>query len=382
MKALSRSRVIAVAVAFGVTALVAGPGISGGSVQASGATTVGTVGSWTRMPDMHSPRFVPATVRLADGRVLVSGGRAGEESTASAEIYDPATKQWTVTGAMPVANRTHSMVLLKSGRVLTGGGEGAGKVASIYNPTTGVWKQIAPMLRARKSTAAVRLPNGEAMFVGGYTPDWVMTNTVQIYNPSTGKWRLAAPMPMASIDGLIAVTKHGSVMVTGGLASAGVSLYNPSANTWKVATPLPSPRWLGNNQNGVTLPDGRFMVPGGATEGTEVWTDQVMARDPGTGQWSALAPLGAPSVHSAIALVGGKWVLSAGRYPGSAEASVYNPWTNRWLPTPAMPTRGIAYGNPVTLTDGSVLVVGGQEIDEFGALVDTDAAMLFRVARR
>jgi N-acetylneuraminic acid mutarotase len=330
---------------------------------------------------MHSPRFVPAAVRLADGRVLVSGGRTGAEGTASAEIFNPATQKWTMTGSMPVATHTHSMVLLKSGRVLAAGGEGVDGVASIYHPTTGTWRQIASMPRPRFSMGSVRLPSGEAMFVGGYTAGFGYTNTVQIYNPATGKWRLAAPMPMAAIDGLVSVTKYGTVVVTGGLASNGVAVYNPATNTWKATAALPSPRWLGNAQNGVVLPDGRFVVPGGATDYTEVWTDQVMARNPSTGQWSPLAPLGAPSVHAAVSLAGGKFVLHAGRYPGSAEASVYQPWTNRWVPTPAMPTRGLAYGNPVMLKDGSVLVLGGQEIDESGALLDTDAAMLFRLPR-
>lgn len=379
MNSLSRSKVAAVAVAFGVTALVAGPGLAGGSVNATGGHT--TVGSWDRMPAMHSPRFAGAAVLLADGRVLVSGGRAGADSTKSAEIFNPATRTWKVTGSLPVATRTHSMVLLKSGRVLAAGGEGAGSVASIYNPTTGIWTQTSPMPKARFSMASIRLPNGEVMLAGGYTAAFDYTRTVQIYNPSTAKWRLAAPLPMKSIDGLIALTKSGKVMVTGGLASAGVSVYNPSTNVWKAVAALPGQRWLGNNQNGVTLPDGRFIVPGGATDYTETWTDSVLARDPHTGNWSQLAPLPAPSVHAAIALVDCNWVLAAGRYPGSAEASLYQPWIDRWFATPPMPTRGIAYGNPVTLKDGSVLVVGGQELDESGALVDTDAAMLFQVHR-
>ena len=250
-------------------------------------------------------------------------------------------------------------------------------MASLYNPRTGVWTRTAPMPKARMSMASIRLPNGEAMFVGGYTPNFTFTNDVQIFNPTTGKWRLGAPQPTDSIDGLVTLTAGRKVLVTGGLVSRSVSLYDPATNTWKAAKPLPSQRWLGNNQNGVTLPDGRFVVPGGATSGTDVWTSQVVARDPLTRRWSRLASLNAPSVHAAVALVGRDRVLVAGRFPGSACAAVYDPSTNRWTPTPKMPTRGLAYGNPVALTDGSVLIIGGTELNDSGGRDDTAITMLF-----
>lgn len=183
------------------------------------------------------------------------------------------------------------------------------------------------------------------------------------------------------VDGLITLTPGRKVLVTGGLVSGSVSIYNPVTNTWNAAKSLPSQRWLGNNQNGVTLPDGRFVVPGGATSGTESWTAEVVARDPRTGRWSRLAPLSAPSVHAAVALVGRDRILVAGRYPGSAYAALYDPSTNRWTPTPRMPTRGLAYGNAVTLADGSVLIVGGSELNETGGLDDTAITMLFTTRR-
>lgn len=206
MKRSSRSRKAAAAVAFGVAALVAGSGVASagagvarGPVEASGRHA--TVGSWILMPPLHSPRDFAATVRLADGRVLVSGGRTGVESTETAEVFDPATRTWTLTGSMPVATRTHSMVLLRNGQVLAAGGEDAGTVASLYNPRTGVWTQTAPMPKPRMSMASIRLPNGEAMFVGGYTPNFEFTNDVQIFNPTTGRWRLGAPLPTDWLTG-------------------------------------------------------------------------------------------------------------------------------------------------------------------------------------
>jgi hypothetical protein len=48
---------------------------------------------------------------LNDGRVLIVGGR-GDTVTASADLYDPTTKQFTVTGSLLTARYNHRAGLL------------------------------------------------------------------------------------------------------------------------------------------------------------------------------------------------------------------------------------------------------------------------------
>jgi hypothetical protein len=43
--------------------------------------------------------------------------------TNSAEVYDPVTGVWTVTGSMANERATHGAALLKSGAVLVAGGD-------------------------------------------------------------------------------------------------------------------------------------------------------------------------------------------------------------------------------------------------------------------
>ena len=72
--------------------------------------------------------------RLADGRVLVLGGR--DDGTgwplASAQVFDPTTGRLTPTGSMRAPRSEHADALLPDGRVLIVGGLAAADVATSW----------------------------------------------------------------------------------------------------------------------------------------------------------------------------------------------------------------------------------------------------------
>ena len=60
---------------------------------------------------------------LADGRVLVVGGMSREaKSYSSAYLFDPATGHWTKAGRLRTARHSLTASLLADGRVLVAGG--------------------------------------------------------------------------------------------------------------------------------------------------------------------------------------------------------------------------------------------------------------------
>jgi hypothetical protein len=91
----------------------------------------------TAAPPHHNRRWNILTL-LPDGTVLSTGGRNEQnKGVYAAEVWDPETELWTLLAAMrsPIRRAYHSVaVLLRDGRVWSGGGEPALKTAEIFNP--------------------------------------------------------------------------------------------------------------------------------------------------------------------------------------------------------------------------------------------------------
>jgi len=114
---------------------------------------------------MVTPRTNHVAIRLADGRVLIAGGVTGSGWTATAEIYDPATGQFTATGSMNSPRRDFEAALLNDGRVLVVGGNGTALPATteLYNPSTGKWT-VGPSLSCYPyGITATTLGNGNVL---------------------------------------------------------------------------------------------------------------------------------------------------------------------------------------------------------------------------
>lgn len=96
--------------------------------------------AWRTTAPMQFARRRLNLTLLADGSVMATGGTAQGDDVAQAvyegEIWDPDTETWTTVERMTDARMYHSAsVLLPDGRVLTAGGESAGRLrAQIYSP--------------------------------------------------------------------------------------------------------------------------------------------------------------------------------------------------------------------------------------------------------
>ena len=111
-------------------------------------------GSWTATGAMGTPRYQHRATLLPSGRVLAAGGGTdvvAADTTASAEVYDPATRQWSPAQDMPTARAGMEMLTLPSGLVFVGGEAVAGGYGSsldtlFFNENTNTWTSETDLL--------------------------------------------------------------------------------------------------------------------------------------------------------------------------------------------------------------------------------------------
>jgi hypothetical protein len=140
-------------------------------------------GTFTMTGSMATAREQHTATLLADGRVLIVGGTTSTpaplasawlatgsvnlQGTATAEIYDPSTGSFSVTGSMAAARTFHTATLLPNGTVLIAGGGNENSTAEIYDPITGSFSITVGMMIGRSGHTATLLPNGSVLVAGG-----------------------------------------------------------------------------------------------------------------------------------------------------------------------------------------------------------------------
>jgi hypothetical protein len=165
---------------------------------------------------------------LADGRVLVVGG--GENGLTSAELYDPASGNWTATGSLATPRFNHSAILLPNGKVLVAGGAHIfGKAcpalddadrAELYDPVTGQWSAAGRMTSPRAGHASTLLPNGNVLVAGVANGDSCFgLGSSEIYDPSTDRWSDLGNLKTAAIPLQIVLLENRKVLAAGGNGS-------------------------------------------------------------------------------------------------------------------------------------------------------------------
>jgi uncharacterized repeat protein (TIGR01451 family) len=160
--------------------LLTGPGcadkcgkllVAGGSPNATVAELYNpATGLFTPTGAMSTPRQLHTATLLADGRVLIAGGRRSATTLTTAEIYNPATGAFTpTTGSMRAARAEHTATLLGGGDVLIAGGVGSLSSAEVFDPDPASFTTTGSMASPRANHTATLLPDGSVLVAGGRT---------------------------------------------------------------------------------------------------------------------------------------------------------------------------------------------------------------------
>ncbi len=342
------------------------------------APTLAGSGNFNTTGSMNVARDGQTATLLSNGEVLVTGGfNFTSGFLASAEVYNPAKGKWTFTGSLPAPRSGDSTVLLPNGQVLLAGGidestSGGSTLATaeLYNPSTGTWTVTGSMTTARYAFALIVLPNGEALAAGGENASGFL-NSAELYNPATGTWTATGNMTTAAAGSAV-LLQNGDVFV------ASTSIYDPSTGTW---TAISAPSGVGGPVG--LLSNGDVLTYNGFGGGiydpsTNQWTTYPQPPcdtfNQNCGSGAALLKTG----HLLVA--GGITKVNAQPYPISETnglAALFDPSTLTWASTGSMNKSRI--GQTMTLLpNGQVLAAGGETYDKSaGALRPTATCEIY-----
>jgi sugar lactone lactonase YvrE/N-acetylneuraminic acid mutarotase len=340
-------------------------------------------GAWTATGSFTDARFGGTLTKLRDGRVLLAGGMHDASVTvglSTVDLYDPATGAWTSASPLLEGRNQYAAVRLADGRVLVAGGRGPNgsilNTAEIYDPATGAWTAAGAMAGSRLGHVLALLPDGRVLAAGGYNGNAL--SSAEIYDPLANAWSTAASMSAARYYPAPAVLSDGKVLISGGINDSAVNvtaeIYDPATNAWSSAGTMSVGRFF---HRAVVLPNGKALVSGGGDpNGVNLNTAEVY--DPATNGWTATNPFNDPRYIHAMVMVGGKAMIIAGENASTALAStaIYDVATNAWSQGPSL-TGMRAWPLAAVLNDGRVLVAGGRQ--GLGGGADLNTAELLDV---
>jgi hypothetical protein len=300
---------------------------------------------------MDAPRWSHQQTTLADGGVLITGGRTaaapipGAVVLAEAELYDPETDSFSPAGSMSVPRRSHRDILLDDGRVLITGGTSsiAGDLSSvslctaeIYDPVSGTFSAPIPMDDCRQSHNLVKLLDGRVLAIGGGEGPGLENPlaSVEAFNPATNEFTPVGTMNSTRLTSVTTLLRDGKVLIAFAWDGIDVTpnseIYDPVADTF---TPTSGVSVHGKvDLPGTRLLDGTVVCPSGGNEFIQVLPDTSIYRPDqddfvlaGSVQFTRTAPTSALLKDGSILMVAGLGLDATQNLSFPVTAEIYTP---------------------------------------------------------
>jgi len=179
------------------TVVIAGGWNSNGAL-ASAELYVPATASFKITGSMNQARVRHTATLLNGGNVLVVGGEdSANNILPTAEIYSPSLGRFTQTGNLNTARGDHAATLLTNGTVLVEGGFACdpsncvntevdmSASAEVYDPVSGSFGVTGNLTTARQVQTATLLSNGIVLVAGGFTDNNPGLTSAELYQPAS-----------------------------------------------------------------------------------------------------------------------------------------------------------------------------------------------------
>jgi hypothetical protein len=234
--------------------------------------------TWTRMANMHLPRWYPDLTELPDGRYVAISGNSTDSSTwaDTPEVYDPSTNTWTLLPGISTS-QVHEQeypfsYLAPNGKIFTIGP--SEDVSYWLDPNAQTWTPVGAS-GVVNGSPVMYLP-GKILYSGGSanvtsgTPSQTNTSIIDLTAP-TPAWHAIAPMNYARDYHTLTMLADGRVLAVGGgqtsdqmQITSGVlpaEIWDPATQQWTTIGSIAAAR--NYHSTAVLQPDGTVLVSGG-----------------------------------------------------------------------------------------------------------------------
>jgi galactose oxidase-like protein len=323
-------------------------------------------GQFTPTGNMTTARAHHTATLLPNGKVLIAGGDGDEgnlQPLDSAELYDPSTGMFTPTGSMTTVRTWHTAALLANGKVLIAGGSNRGDMfqplanAELYDPSTGMFTLTGSMTTVQRADSATLLADGKVLVA--------KDDHAELYDPAAGTFALtgayADPTPVLWITATLLL--DGRVLLTGCAAQCTVGateVFDPQSGTFSRTGAM---RGWGNVNTATLLMSGNVLFVGNAENDGSPAEAEVCG--PAAGTFMSIGNAIAPHEFAAALLLADGTVLITGGQlvggNGSVGSDLYLPATGTFASAGNM-TTGRHEHTATLLRDGTVLIAGGFSI--------------------